>query len=118
MPDSWLTTNVRLATVMPPERGTPEFGCTEYDTSAEPFPAALFVIDIQGTALFAVQEHPGSAVTAKLPLPPRDEISRPSILRSYRHGAPCCVIRARASLTTISPSRVEVCGLAVVRNVI
>jgi hypothetical protein len=44
---------------MLPERGTPEFVCTAYDTSAEPFPLALSVIEIQGTALFAVHEHPG-----------------------------------------------------------
>ena len=59
IPDPWLITNVSLPTVMPPERGTPEFACTEYDTWPEPLPLGLPEIEIQGTALVAVHEHPG-----------------------------------------------------------
>ena len=65
---------------------------TEYETVPDPVPLAPLVIDIQATALDAVQVQPVRVVTATLPVPPALVALAVVGFTVKVQGAPACVM--------------------------
>jgi len=72
---------------------------------AGPVPLAAEVTCSQEALLTAVQEHPASPVSCKLPLCESDEIFTEFGLIAKLHGGPACVMAMFCAPTVIKPVR-------------
>ena len=98
--------NVNPATEMAPLLGVVVvFACAEYPMVAGPVPLAAEVTCNQETLLDAVQVHPASPVSRRLPLCDCAEIFAEFGLIAKSHGGPACVIVMLCEPTVIVPVR-------------
>ena len=101
--------------IAPLRSSSAELGATVTRTLAEPLPVRG-ANEIQPASVLRVHEQPLIVDTTTSRLPPLASAVRLSGRSSNWHGAACCEIWTRLSLTTISPCRLEGWGLGATRN--